>query len=60
VAVDALSRMPSVGQLIACSEVKPWWLQEVMNSYATDSHPHELLAQLAVVSPNEQGYSLHQ
>jgi hypothetical protein len=57
---DALSRMPSLVQLLACSEVKPLWLQEVLNSYATDSHAQDLLTQLAVVSLNGQGYSLHQ
>jgi hypothetical protein len=41
------------------SELKPVWIQEVSNSYATDKHAQELLAQLALVSPNEQGYSLH-
>jgi hypothetical protein len=43
----------------SCSEVKHVWIQEVVNSYATDTHAQELLAQLAVSSPNEQGYSLH-
>jgi hypothetical protein len=32
----------------------------VINSYITDQHAQDLLAQLAVTSPNEQGYSLHQ
>jgi hypothetical protein len=44
----------------ACSEVRPLWIQEVINSYATDARAQELLAQLALSSPNEKGYSLHQ
>jgi hypothetical protein len=31
-----------------------------INSNATDSNALNLLAQLAISSPNEQGYSLHQ
>jgi hypothetical protein len=44
----------------SCSEVKPLWVQEVTNSYATDSHAQALLVQLALHSPNDQGFSLHQ
>jgi hypothetical protein len=43
-----------------CSEVRPMWIQEVINSYKTDQQAQELLAQLAVVSPNEQEYTLYQ
>jgi hypothetical protein len=57
---DALSRMPTVMSMQICLEVKPQWVQEVINSYATDSQTQELLAQLAISSPNEHGYSLHQ
>jgi hypothetical protein len=32
----------------------------VINSYVTDQHAMDPLAQLAVTSPNEQGYTLHQ
>jgi hypothetical protein len=38
VAADALSRLPSLLHLIACFEVKPLWIQELLNSYATDSN----------------------
>jgi hypothetical protein len=41
---DALSHMPTVMSMQSCSEVKPIWLHEVMNSYATDSLAQELLA----------------
>jgi hypothetical protein len=44
----------------AVSEVQPVWMQEVLNSYATDSAAQDLLTQLAIKSPNEQGFSLHQ
>jgi hypothetical protein len=40
--------------------VKPLWLQEVINSYATDKCAQDLLQQLALSSPNSQDYSLHQ
>ena len=46
--------------LQAVSQVQPQWIQAVINSYVTDARAQELLAQLAVHSPNEQGYSLQQ
>jgi hypothetical protein len=60
VAANALSRIPALMQIQACAEVKPLWIQEVINSYATDQFAQDLLAQLAVSSPDSQGYSLHQ
>jgi hypothetical protein len=57
-AVDALSRVNHLFVLQAVSEAQPMWLQEVYNSYTTDPKAQELLTQLAVTSPNEQGYSL--
>jgi hypothetical protein len=42
------------------STAQPLWIQEVINSYATDQQAQDLVAQLALVSPNEHGYSLHQ
>lgn len=41
-------------------DVKPLWIQEVINSYVTDEEAQTLLAQLAVHSPNELGFSLQQ
>lgn len=40
--------------------MKPLWIQEVINSYVTDEEAQTLLAQLAVHSPNELGFSLQQ
>jgi hypothetical protein len=40
--------------------LQPVWIQEVANFYVTDKQAQELLAQLAIASPNEQGYSLYQ
>jgi hypothetical protein len=37
------------------SAVTPVWLQEVLNSYAVDSEAQQLLKELAISSPNEQG-----
>lgn len=45
---------------LLCSTVQPAWVQEVLNSYTTDSKAQDLLTQLAIHSPNEQGYSLEQ
>jgi hypothetical protein len=59
-AVDALSRIHSLMQIQALSKVRHVWLQEVINSYATDYAAQELLAQLAIASPNDQGYTLQQ
>jgi hypothetical protein len=57
-AADALSRIPSLVQIQALSEVKPVWLQAVINSYATDPAAQEMVAQLAIANPNAQGYNL--
>jgi hypothetical protein len=59
-AADALSRMVHLQALQAVSEVKPLWIQEVINSYATDSQAQEILARLAIKSPDEHGFSLNQ
>ena len=59
-AADALSRVGHMLALQAVSQVQPQWIQAVINSYVTDARAQELLAQLAVHSPNEQGYSLQQ
>jgi hypothetical protein len=37
VAADALSRVNHVMSIQACSAVQPVWLQEVINSYVTDT-----------------------
>jgi hypothetical protein len=60
VAADALSRLPIVMSLHNCLEVRPMWIQEVINSYETDQQAQEILSQLAIASPNEQGYTLYQ
>jgi hypothetical protein len=52
--------MPHLLALHTVSLLQPQWLQEVLNSYATDTQSQELLAQLAISSPNSQGFSLDQ
>jgi hypothetical protein len=42
------------------SEVQPAWIQEVINSYITDADAQRRLTELAVQSPDEHGYELHQ
>lgn len=59
-AADALSRVGHLLSANALSICQPRWIQEVANSYETDAKAQELLAQLALRSPNEQGYSLQQ
>jgi hypothetical protein len=58
--VDALSRVGQSYSLQSSSMVVPVWIQEVINSYAVDTHAQQLLQELAIVSPNSQGYSLSQ
>jgi hypothetical protein len=60
VAADALSRVTTMMNTQSYSEVRPIWIQKVINSYARDTYAQDLLTQLEVSSPNEQGYSLHQ
>lgn len=58
VVVDALSRMHHLFALQAVSAAEPVWIQELLNYYATDPRAQQLLTELAVQSPNEQGFSL--
>jgi hypothetical protein len=58
VVADALSRVAHLQALQAVSMVKPDWIQEVLNSYDIDSKAQQLLAQLAITSPNAAGYTL--
>jgi hypothetical protein len=59
-ATDALSRVGHNFALQSSSMVVPVWLQEGTNAYATDPTAQRLLHELAIVSPNEEGYSLSQ
>lgn len=58
-AADALSRVASEIQLTAISVSTPVWIQEVLKSYEMDPHAQDLLKELAVQSPNAQGFSLN-
>jgi hypothetical protein len=51
-AADALSTIPTLMSMQACSEVQPLWLHEVISSYATDRAAQDLITQLDVSSPN--------
>ena len=57
---DALCRVGAMMELVVLSEVQPVWIQEILNSYVTDVEAQELITQLLVHSPNEQGFSLQQ
>ena len=59
VVADALSRVGHLMAIQAVSMAQPVWLQEVSNSYRTDSMAQQLLTQLAIHSPDSSGYSLH-
>lgn len=57
---NVLSRVGAMMELVVISEVQPVWIQEILNSYVTYVESQELITQLLVHSPNEQGYSLQQ
>lgn len=57
---DALSRLGHLLTSQLLSEVKPFGVQEMVNSNATDSDAQQLMEQLALHGPNEQGFTLHQ
>jgi len=57
-AADALSRVGHLMAIQAVSEIKPLWLQEVLNSNVTYANAQTLLTQLTLASPDPQGYSL--
>jgi hypothetical protein len=57
---DALSRVEHMMGLSVLSEIQPIWIQEVVNSYATDEDAQQLITQLLIQSPDEQGFSLQQ
>lgn len=59
-AADALSRVGHIMAIQAVSSVQPAWIQEVLNSYTTDKQAQQLLQQLAITSPDQNGYSRHQ
>ena len=59
-AADALSRVGHLLSIQVVSETKPIWIQEVLNSYATDPRAQAILTRLAVHSPDEEGYNLEQ
>jgi hypothetical protein len=58
IAADALSRVGHMMAIQVVSIVQPTWVQELLNSYTTDSQAHQLLQRLAITGPDTQGYSL--
>lgn len=56
---DALSRVGHAMAIPAVSEILPLWIQEVINSYVTDSEAQQLSQQLAITSPDNSGYYLN-
>jgi len=59
-AADALSRVAHMMAPQVVSQLQPQWIQEALNSYATDAQAQELLSQLALSSPNSNGLTLDQ
>lgn len=59
-AADALSRVEHLFAMQAVSMSQPVWVQEVLNSYTTDPQAQAMLTGMAVHSPDDRGYSLHQ
>lgn len=60
VVVDALSRVGHLMAIQSVSSSQPVWLQEILNSYMTDSVAQQLLAKLAVTDSRQGAYSLSQ
>jgi hypothetical protein len=60
VAADGLSKVGHLMSVQLVTQVQPLWIQDVINSYATNVFAQDLLAQLVVHSPNEYDFSLHQ
>lgn len=52
IAADALSRVAHLMAIQAVSSVQPAWIQEVLNSYATNVQAQQLLQRLAITSPD--------
>jgi hypothetical protein len=59
-AADALSRVSHLMAIQSRSVVQPAWLQEVINSYITDTDAQRRLTELSISSPDEHGYALQQ
>jgi hypothetical protein len=58
-AADALSRCQGSQELVAISVSKPKWLEIVVESYLEDPKAKQLLTQLSISSPDDNGYALH-
>lgn len=58
-AADAPSRVGNQFGVAALSICQPTWVQEVANSYETDSDAQDRLQQLALHSPDDDGFELH-
>jgi hypothetical protein len=56
VAADVLFRVGHLMSVQLVTQVQPLWIQDVINSYATDVFAQDLLAQLDVHSPNEDDF----
>lgn len=57
-AADALSRRSALLHIHAMSTVQPRWVEIIMEGYQQDPHAKQLLSELAIQSPNNQGFSL--
>jgi hypothetical protein len=57
-AADSLSRVGHLLNAISVSSCQLQWIQELLNSYGTDARAQDLLAQLALHNPHDNGYSL--
>lgn len=56
---DSLYRKPMENeQAFSVSEVKPVWLELVINSYHDDAHAQQILQQLAMHSQSDDSYTL--
>ncbi|WVZ93296.1 LOW QUALITY PROTEIN: hypothetical protein U9M48_039290 [Paspalum notatum var. saurae] len=58
VVADVLSRVGHLMVVQRVSVLQPLWIQEILNSYTTDSQAQKLLSQLALHNLDANGYSL--
>jgi hypothetical protein len=58
IVADAISRVGAHLEFQAIFDVIPVWVQQVINSYHSDATTTALLQEMALNSPNAQGYTL--
>ena len=60
IAADSLSRCPTSSTILAVSSCTPVWQDVLKQGYEEDQDTKQLLAELAISSPNSKGFSLQE